>query len=157
MFAPPKGVPAPFRANFLHPTKQVCTHKAAISLSLQPVMVLVCTRISVHPSEWKSAPVILQPLGCRFFTLRGAEVLLVIANMNIWEFKCGTPIRKGASLLPKGAAYCDNLGCKLEPLFLCMLVTYYLSLVTLFLNNIIINHFYNAHKHFAGHVSMHAL
>ena len=58
-------IPAPSRA-------QSCTPKASLhpyrynQLKFAPVRVLVCTRISVHPSECKPAPVIFAPfIGCR--------------------------------------------------------------------------------------------
>ena len=75
MFAHTKYVtiPAPFRA-------QSCTPKASLhpkrcnQFKFALVRVLVCTRISVHLSECKPAPIIFAPIRVQICTLQGAEV-----------------------------------------------------------------------------------
>ena len=86
----PKNVtiPAPFMAQSCTPAKsKFATHKGAINqLKVPPVRVLVCTRLSVHPSdsECKSAPVLY------LYSVqgnRGAEKCFYDCyyyNMNIW-------------------------------------------------------------------------
>ena len=68
----------------------------------------------MHPSECKPAPVIFAPLRVQICTLQ--KCFCDCKHVYIWGSNVH-PYQKRCKFAPQRCSYCDNLGCKLEPLF----------------------------------------